>query len=191
MAVGYAFGQLLILEPERRCTVLRWLGAGVTLVFLILRAWNHYGDARPWSTQSNGLLTALSFLNCSKYPPSLLFLLMTLGPAILFLSWADHPLTAAGRWVVTFGRVPFFYYVSHLFLIHVLAVLFAAVKHGTVAFLFQTSLTDFPANPPAGYGYGLPVVYLVWIALILMLTPACRWFANLKARRKDPWLSYL
>jgi hypothetical protein len=130
-------------------------------------------------------------LNCSKYPPSLLFLLMTLGPAILVLSWADRPLNAAGRWLVTFGRVPFFYYVLHLFLIHVLAILFAAVKHGTVTFLFQTSLTDFPANAPTGYGYGLPVVYLVWIALILMLAPACRRFANLKARRRDPWLSYV
>jgi uncharacterized membrane protein len=191
MAVGYAFGRLLVFEPEKRRSVLQWLGIGVVLAFLIVRAWNHYGDARPWSTQSNGLLTALSFLNCSKYPPSLLFLLMTLGPAILFLSWADSRLNAAGRWLVTFGRVPFFYYVLHLFLIHALAVLFAAVKHGTVAFLFQTSLTDFPANPPAGYGYGLPVVYLVWIAVILMLTPACRWFANLKARRRDLWLSYL
>jgi uncharacterized membrane protein len=191
MAVGYAFGRVLILEPERRRSILRWLGTGVILAFLILRTWNHYGDARPWSTQSTGLLTALSFLNCSKYPPSLLFLLMTLGPAILFLSWADRPLNAAGRWLVTFGRVPFFYYVLHIFLIHVLVILFAAVKHGTVAFLFETSLTEFPANPPAGYGYGLPVVYLVWVALILMLTPACRWFANLKARRRDPWLSYL
>lgn len=191
MAVGYGFGQWLVLEPARRRSVLRWLGGGLILAFLILRAWNEYGDPRPWSTQSNGLLTALSFLNCSKYPPSLLFLLMTLGPAILFLSWADRPLNAAGRWVVTFGRVPFFYYVLHIFLIHVLAILFAAVKHGTVAFLFQTSLTDFPANPPAGYGYDLPVVYLVWIALILMLAPACRWFANLKARRQDRWLSYL
>ncbi len=191
MAVGYAFGRLLVFEPEKRRSVLRWLGAGVILAFLIVRAWNQYGDARPWSTQSTGLLTALSFLNCSKYPPSLLFLLMTLGPAILFLSWADRPLNAAGRWLVTFGRVPFFYYVLHLFLIHVLAILFAAVKHGTVAFLFQTSLTDFPANAPTGYGYGLPVVYLVWIALILMLAPACRWFANLKARRRDPWLSYV
>ena len=191
MAVGYGFGKVLVLEPDRRRSTLRWLGTGVILSFVILRAWNHYGDARPWSTQSNGLLTALSFLNCSKYPPSLLFLLMTLGPAILFLSWADRPLNAAGRWLLTFGRVPFFYYVLHIFLIHVLVILFAAVKHGTVAFLFQTSLTDFPANPPPGYGYGLPVVYLVWVALILMLTPACRWFANLKSRRRDPWLSYL
>jgi len=191
MAAGYAFGKILVFDPERRRTILCWLGAGVILAFFILRAWNHYGNAQPWSTQSNRLLTALSFLNCSKYPPSLLFLLMTLGPAILFLSWADRPLNAAGRWLVTFGRVPFFYYVLHIFLIHVLVILFAAIKHGTVAFLFQTSLTDFPANPPKGYGYGLPVVYLVWIAVVLVLAPACRWFANLKARRRDPWLSYL
>jgi len=191
MAAGYGFGQLLVLEPERRRLFLRWLGVGLILAFLILRAFNHYGDRRPWSSQSNGLLTALSFLNCAKYPPSLLFLLMTLGPAILFLSWVERPLNAAGRWLVTFGRVPFFYYLLHLFLIHALAVLFAAIKHGTVAFLFQTSPTDFPANPPTGYGYGLPVVYLVWIAVILILAPACRWFANLKARRRDPWLSYV
>ena len=101
MAAGYGFGQLLVLEPERRRRFLRWMGAGFILAFLILRAWNQYGDARPWSSQSNGLLTALSFLNCSKYPPSLLFLLMTLGPAILFLSWAERPLNAAGRWLVT------------------------------------------------------------------------------------------
>jgi hypothetical protein len=93
--------------------------------------------------------------------------------------------------VVTFGRVPFFYYALHIFLIYVLAVLFAAINHGSAAFLFQTSLTDFPANPPAGYRYGLPVVYLVWIAVIPMLAPACRWFANLKSRRRDIWLSYL
>jgi uncharacterized membrane protein len=191
MAAGYGFGQLLVLEPDRRRLFLRWMGAGLSLAFLILRAWNQYGDARPWSSQSNGLLTALSFLNCAKYPPSLQFLLMTLGPAILFLSWAERPLNAAGRWLVSFGRVPFFYYLLHLFLIHAVAVLFAAIRHGTVAFLFQTSLTDFPANPPTGYGYGLPIVYLVWTAIILILAPACRWFANLKARRREPWLSYL
>ena len=186
MAVGYAFGSLLLRpSAERRRALLR-LGGALTAGFVVLRAINGYGDPRPWTAQSSGLFTVLSFLNTTKYPPSLLFLLMTLGPAIASLAWFERLSGLVGRFLIVFGRVPLFYYVLHLFLIHVAALAVGALAGFPPAAFFRSIF-----EMPKGWGYGLPVVYAVWVAVVLGLYPACRWFADLKARRREVWLSYL
>ena len=192
MAAGYAFGKLLLLEPDRRRRLLWRLGVGLTLLFVVLRVTNLYGDPRPWGVQGSALYTLLSFVNCAKYPPSLLFLLMTLGPAIILLALFDRG--AGGKLArpfVVFGRVPMFYYVLHIFLIHALAGAFAFARYGDAVWDFLTPPTDGGTQRPQGYGYGLPAVYLVWLAVVLLLYPACRWFAGVKRRNRSQWLSYL
>jgi uncharacterized membrane protein len=189
MAAGYGFGQIFTLKRERRRKILLYLGLGMTLAFIALRATNLYGDPRAWSVKQNALYTFFSFINCQKYPPSLLFLLMTLGPAIASLAFFERvnlrPFALANPFII-FGRVPLFYYVIHLPLIHGLAVLFALMKYGS-----GISQAFGSGRPPADYGYGLAVVYLVWVGVVLALYPLCRWFAGLKRRRKDAWLSYI
>jgi uncharacterized membrane protein len=190
MAAGYGLGALYTLEPARRAALLRALGAGLITAFVVLRATNLYGDPHPWSPQPRGaVMTVLAFVDCEKYPPSLLYLLMTLGPAILALSFlernADSGRRGLGRVLVVYGRVPLFFYVLHIFLIHFAAAVYAAAKYGRAALSFG------PFNLPADYGFPLPVVYLVWLFAVAALYPACVWFAGVKSRRRDAWLSYL
>lgn len=191
IAAGYGFGALLVRKPEERQTLLVRLGLGLVLAFVLIRATNRYGDAQQWSVQKNALLTIFSFINCSKYPPSLLFLLMTLGPAILMLSLFDRPPGRIARPFVVYGRVPLFYYLIHIFVIHGLAVLVAYARYGHAEWFFKNPQSAFPFDPPNGYGYNLLVVYVIWLAVVLSLFPACRWFADLKRRRRDAWLNYL
>ena len=188
MALGYAFAPVLLLsEPNRQR---RLLSAGVlmTVGFVALRASNFYGDPTPWKVQDSPLATVLSFINCEKYPPSLLYLAMTLGPALFALSLFRHARNALTRAIVTMGRVPFLLYVVHLFALHVLAVLLALAATGDAAWLFGGMALR---SKPAGYGIGLPAIYALWLAVVIALYPLCRWFAVLKQRRKDWWLSYL
>ena len=186
MAVGYAFGRLLQRPEADRRRALLLLGGALTVGFLVLRALNVYGDPAPWSEQGSAGRTVLSFLNTTKYPPSLQFLLMTLGPSIALLPLLERARGALARAVTVYGRVPLFFYVLHLFLIHALAL---AV--GTLAGFDPRSFLRVWIFLPDGWGYGLPVVYLVWAGVVLALYPACRWFAGVKARRRDAWLSYL
>ncbi len=184
MAAGYGFGTLLLLERDRRRPLLLKLGLGLCGLFVILRASNIYGDMKPWAHQKTALFTFLSFLDCTKYPPSLLYTLMTIGPGIVFLSLADRPMGKIAQWFITFGRVPMFYYLLHAPLIHLLAVALAGSN-------YQVPLGSFLGTPHKdGYGYGLGVVYGLWVLVVLVLYPACRWFAGLKHGRKDAWLSY-
>lgn len=188
MATGYATGSLLVKdEPVRRKILLR-LGLGMILAFILLRASNIYGDPVQWSTQKNFVFTILSFIKCEKYPPSLLYLLMTLGPAIALLPPLEKIKGRFSSFVITFGRVPMFYYVMHIFLIHALAIVTAYFSVHEVRFLFSN-------NPPGSwgiqFGFGLAVVYLVWASVVAFLYIPCRWFADLKRRNKSPWLSYL
>ena len=185
MATGYAFGALLTGPPESRRRTLVALGAGLTAAFIVLRAINGYGDPRPWAPQRSPLFTTLSFLNCEKYPPSLLFLLMTLGPSILLLAGLERGIWRLARPLIVFGRVPLFYYVLHLFLIDVMAIGFATAQFGGRA------KELFAKGTPPEYGYGLPVVYLAWMGLVVLLFPICRWYAALKARSRARILSYL
>ena len=186
IAVGYALGPVLTAPPEVRQRALVRLGVGLTLTFLVLRAWNGYGDPAEWAMQSSVRRTVLSFFDTTKYPPSLLFLLMTLGPALLLLAAADAWRGAAGDVLALIGRVPLFYYVLHLGVIHALALII-----GTLAGFEPTAfLTAWPFFP-RGWGYGLPVIFAVWAAVVLALYPACRWYAAVKADRPGSWLRYL
>jgi uncharacterized membrane protein len=191
MAAGYGFGTLLLLRSGLRQRTIFLLGVGLTFAFVLLRASNVYGDASRWTRQSTDLFTLLSFLNCTKYPPSLLYLLMTLGPAIMALALFDWPLGPLARPVVTFGRVPLFFYLLHIPLIHGGAVLLDYARFGWSPLAGHGPWDVKPLEVPAGYGVSLPVVYLIWIGVVLVLYPPCRWFAGVKRRRRDAWLSYL
>jgi len=186
MAVGYAFGRLLQRPSEERRRLLLRLGGGLTAAFVLIRAINVYGDPAPWSVQESAGRTLLSFLNTTKYPPSFLFLLMTLGPAIALLPLFERLRGPLARAVTVYGRVPLFFYVLHLFLIHALALL-VGVLAGFEPRIFLRVWMFLPES----WGYGLPVVYLIWAGVVLALYPACRWFAGVKARRREAWLSYL
>jgi uncharacterized membrane protein len=186
MAAGFAFGTVFQLEPDRRRIVLLRMGIGVTAAFVVIRGINVYGDLVPWSEQETAMRTFFSFLNTTKYPPSLSYLLMTLGPSILFLGLVDRGFPRVLKPIIIFGRVPMFYYVVHLYVIHALVVA-AGVLQGFNAGAFLTIFVNFPAE----YGFNLPVVFVLWIMIVVLLYPLCKWFAGVKRRRKDWWLSYL
>ena len=188
MGVGYAFGGLVQLPPERRDRTFLLLGGALTLAFLVLRLGNWYGDPSPWTTQAAWWRTALSYFNTTKYPASLLFLLMTLGPAIAALPALERARGRLADALLTFGRVPLFFWLLHVPLIHLVALGFSLLRYGEVIpWLYRNP----PTPRPEDYGYGLGVVYAVTIAVVIGLYPLCRWFAGVKRRRNDPWLSYL
>ncbi len=190
-AAGYGLGQIYRWPSDRRKTFLLRLGMGLTTAFIVLRGSNIYGDPFHWTTQKSAAFTVLSFLNTNKYPPSLLFLLMTLGPAMLFLWAVDGRVHRFLRLALVFGKVPMFYYLLHMPLIHLVAVMVCYARYGEVHWMFESSnLAQFPVTPPPGWGFSLPVVYLIWALVVLTLYPLCRWFAGLKQRRSDAWLSY-
>ncbi|MEP7088229.1 MAG: heparan-alpha-glucosaminide N-acetyltransferase domain-containing protein [Gemmatimonadota bacterium] len=191
-AVGYSLGQIYAWDAERRRAVLLRVGLALTVGFVALRAVNLYGDPNRWSVQKSALYTALSFLSVTKYPPSLLFLLMTLGPALLFLRAVDGGAPREFKSALIIGKVPMFYYVLHFALIHLLAVATCVVRYGGAHWMFESpDLGHYPFSPPPDWGYSLPIVYLVWAVVVIAMYPLCRWFAALKQRRSDPWLSYL
>lgn len=184
MVLGYALGAVFDLDAPLRRRRLAWIGLGCVLAFVALRAWNDYGDPGPWTRQASVLRTALSFLNTEKYPPSLLFLLMTVGPALLLLAWREgRPSGLSGRVLETFGRVPLFFYLLQWPTARLLGLLFHALAGKAPA-------DPFGLSPPDA-GFGLGVVYLGWVLGLGLLYLPCRWFAGVKARRKDRWLSYL
>ncbi len=201
MAAGYAFGALYRKDASVRRRWLLWLGGVATLLFIVIRAVNIYGDPGRWSKQKNTLFTVLSFVNTTKYPPSLLFLLMTLGPAILVLWWFDSSTVVSGARAsllarlrnafVTFGRVPLFFYILQWYTAHLIAIIVGLIAGQPIAYQWASPVTKFESPPPAGVGFRLWVVYLCWIAGVLLLYPLCKWFAGVKARRRDWWLSYL
>jgi uncharacterized membrane protein len=186
MALGYAAGAYVFAPDERTGRRLALAGVVLTCAFIVLRALDVYGDPSPRLHEGDAALLAMSFLNLTKYPPSLLYLLMTLGPALVALALfrgAKGPLAAV---LVTFGRVPFLFYVAHLYLIHALAVA-AGVAQGFPA----SAVADVFLRLPEGYGFGLPVVYAAWLGVVALLYPLCRRYAELKARSRAWWLSYL
>ncbi|MEP6709730.1 MAG: heparan-alpha-glucosaminide N-acetyltransferase domain-containing protein [Verrucomicrobiota bacterium] len=193
MAAGYVFGACFKLERRERQKGLFWLGIALTATFLIIRAANTYGDPTPWNTQRSAVFTLLSFINCEKYPPSVLYLLMTLGPVIILLALLDRDLSPIVRPFIVFGRVPLFFYLLHLPLMHGIAVGLSYLKYGRADWLFggPAGIPVFGAAYPRDYGYSLLVVYLIWIAVVVLLYPLCRWFARVKQERRDVWLSYL
>ncbi len=191
-ALGYVLGAAYRWSAASRQRLLSRLGVGLVAGFLALRFANVYGDPLPWSWGKSSLWTVMSFLNTNKYPPSLLFLMMTLGPAILLLRACDARTPALLRPALIIGKVPLFFYIVHFYLIHVLAVVASYVRFGTVREMFQSpDLGHFPFSAPPGWNLGLPMVYLVWMVVVLALFPMCYWYAGFKRRRNDWWLSYL
>jgi uncharacterized membrane protein len=195
IALGFSFGPLFALDRPVRRRYLAMCGAAAIVAFLVVRALNGYGDPVPWSSQSSSTYTILSFLNTTKYPPSLAFLLMTLGPAALALAWLDRPTLTPSNPLVVFGRVPLFYFVVHFYAAHLIADVLAALRYGgrSLAFLFQPvpSMGGSRQLFPPDFGYDLLVVYVVWALLVVALYPVCRWFAGLRQRRRDWWWSYV
>ena len=191
-AAGFGLGQIYDWPAERRQAFLLRAGLLLTTAFIVLRGINIYGDPSRWRQQTSSITTVLSFLNTTKQAPSLLFLLMTLGPALLMLCAAER---GTPRWLqpaLVLGKVPLFYYVLHFMLLHLLAVGVAYARYRDAHWMFESpDVANYPFTPPPGWGYSLPVVYAIWIGVVLALYPVCRWFAGVKQRRRDPWLSYL
>jgi uncharacterized membrane protein len=191
-AVGYVLGRVFNWTPDRRKAFLLRLGLGLTAAFVILRTINIYGDPSRWSEQSSAVRTILSFLNTTKYPPSLLFLLMTLGPALLFLCAVDNHTPQFLRRALIYGKAPLFYYVLHFLLLHLIAVVICGIRYGHIYWMFQSPTLDrYPFTRPPGWGFGLPGVYLIWACVVIAVYPLCRWYSALKQRSSNPWLSYL
>jgi len=188
MALGYVAGPVMLREPSHRREWLIVAGVAAVAGFVLLRVSNLYGDPAPWKPEGGLFAGMLSMINCEKYPPSLLYLAMTLGPGLLVLGLFRGARNGFTRAIVTVGRVPFLFYVAHILLMHLVAVIAAQLFFGDTDWLF----TGMPLlAKPQGYGFGLPVIYAVWIGALIALYPLCRWFAALKQRRKDWWLSYL
>ena len=191
MAAGFCFGRVYTLDPRRRRQLLWRLGLTMTAAFVVLRAINLYGDPRPWQPQDRPLFTVLSFLNTTKYPPSLLFLLMTLGPAMLFLAAVDRLRVGARQVLVVFGQVPLLYFLLHIPLVHAFAIGLTWLRYGHAPFLWLAPPTlGTPRDAfPADYGWDLWVAYAVTATAALVLYPLCLWRARLKARGSGRWIS--
>jgi len=189
MAGGYAFGRIYDLDANTRHRLLLWLGGALSALFVLLRVINAYGDPVPWSRQPTVTYTLLSFLNVTKYPPSLDFVLMGLGPSILALAWfermARNHFTAA---LITFGRVPLFFYLLQWYVAHLLTLALAWMAHSGIQWVFWQM---GPQGPAPEAGFRLRTTYLIWLAAVALMYPACKWFAGVKARSRSWWLSYL
>ena len=196
MMAGYAFGEVLLHPAPQRKKEILTIGITATVVFLVLRSIDFYGDPRHWHVPANAtepprLSAPLRFLNTTKYPASLDFLLMTLGPTLILMAYADRIRGKVSEVLQTFGRVPFFFYLLHIPLIHLAAVVVSAIREGSVnPWLFG----NHPINPPevpAGYRWSLLLLYAVWAVVIFTLYFPCKWFARVRAEKKNPLLSYL
>jgi uncharacterized membrane protein len=201
MAVGYTMASIYDRSPqERRRWLIRW-GSAITIGFILIRATTLYGDPQKWSAQKSALMTVASFFNTTKYPPSLLYLMMTLGPALLGLAlWEKYnrrseatvPSSAPGpvsRLLITYGRVPLFFYILQWTYSHSAGYLLSLAAGKPTSIYF--GLPGPGTAPSPNVGFDLWVVYVVWLAGVLLLYPVCKWYGSVKARRKDWWLSYL
>jgi uncharacterized membrane protein len=190
MCLGYALGPVFMQEPMRRNRTLLTLALSAIALFLVLRAINVYGDPAPWKAFPDAAGTVMSFFNVSKYPPSLLFVLITLGVSLLCLLAFQRLRGVLARVLLAYGRTPLFTYVLHIYVVHG-ASLVVAVLAGYPAAYHVNFLRDPFRLYKAGFGFNLAVVYVVWLAILAALYPAARWFAEVKRRRRDWWLSYL
>jgi uncharacterized membrane protein len=195
MALGFCFGPALQLAPAQRQRLLIRVGISTIIAFILVRALNVYGDPLRWAWQATAPFTVLSFLNTTKYPPSLSFLLMTMGPALILLAAFDGRRFSNVNPLVVFGRVPLFYFVLHFIAAHLASVALALVTYGTAAWTFMGQPVPSMGGPaqsfPLNFGWDLWVAYAVWFTIVVALYPLCRWFAGVKERRGEWWLSYL
>jgi uncharacterized membrane protein len=194
MALGYCFGSFYAkgYDAAKRKKNLLLLGSSVILLFIIIRFSNLYGDSALWSSQRNFLYTFFSFIKTTKYPPSLLYAMMTLGPAIIFLALTENAGNRLSKIISVYGRVPMFYYILHIYLIHLLAMLATGLFTN---FNWKIWILHKPVwinEAFAGYGFSLKIVYLVWAIVVIGLYPLCKWYDKYKQAHKEKWwLSYL
>ena len=189
MLAGFCAGRLFSLPIQKRRTLFLRLGLGALLVFVLLRGSNWYGDPVPWAHQKSGVYTFLSFMNLNKYPPSLLFSLATLGITMLILAATEGRDNALTRFLLVYGRVPLFYFVCHIYLIHLIMLLVVTIQGYAWSSL---DFSPFKFGRPDHAGLSLGAVYLVWAAVVLVFYPLCRWYGNYKAQHKEKtWLRYL
>ena len=194
MALGHCTGNLYtpIFDAAKRKKILLLLGSSAIVLFILLRWSNVYGDPHPWSQQPTAMYTFLSFLKVNKYPPSLLYTLMTLGPALIFLALTENVQSPVSKIVSVYGRVPMFYYLLHIFIIHIATLLAAGLF---TAFSWHVWILKEPlwfTKTLVGYGFSLGIVYLVWAAVVVGAYPLCKWYDNYKTNHKEKWwLSYL
>ena len=192
MILGYCLGNFYTpqFDPQKRKKILKWIGISAIVLFIVVRYTNSYGDLLLWSQQKSSLFTIFSFVNTFKYPPSLLFILMTLGPAILFLAFTENAKGRVANFISVYGRVPLFYYLMHFLILH----LFAMIAAELTGFGWDAMILDQPVTSEPklrGYGFTLAVTYLVWITVVLILYPLCKWYDRYKQSHKDKWwLSY-
>lgn len=186
MALGYVGAPIFKMPPQQRKKILVMGGITSIVLFTVLRIPNIYGDISPWLQQESVWLNLLAILNVQKYPPSLSFLLITLGISSLIIAYAEHLKSRFTNWVVTFGKVPFFFYIVHLYIIHAIALVIASWQ-GTDITLILQGYWMFPAT----HGVNLFFTYLIWLTIVVVLYFPCKKFMHLKMRRKDWWLKYL
>lgn len=191
MAAGYAFGTVTKLTPERRARVCYAIGFGALALFLALRGFDHYGDPRHWSTGNSHMPAFFRFLNTAKYPASLSFLLMTLGPLFIAIPLAEHARGAVAKVLNTFGRVPLFFYMLHIPTIHLAAAIVSIIRQGHVETWLFANHPMMQPEPPPGYEWSLGLLYVVWALVIAALYFPCRWYARAKAERRRAWMSYV
>ena len=192
MILGYCFGRFYSSHVENRNKRTFYLGAALTVLFVVLRWWDVYGDPLHWSPQKSPLYTIFSFINTQKYPPSLLYLCMTIGPSLILLGLFGQTKNKLSEMISVYGRVPLFYYIIHFYLIHTVSAVFFLLRGHS----FEEGMSGLQGSPfrfvAAGEGYDLGIVYLVWICIVIALYPVCRWYANYKFRNnRSWWLSYL
>lgn len=188
MALGFVLADAYRWDATRRRRLFIWCGAAAVALFVALRFANAYGNPDAWTAQRTAGLTVSSFLNVRKYPPSLHFLLMTLGPVLIALAMTERVRGRLGNWLSVYGRVPLFFYVTHIFVAHAAGVLLALAQGGE---LRRIPIITDPGALPEWFGVGLPGVYLAWMLVVIALYFPCRAFARLKERRRDWWLQYL
>ena len=193
MALGYVFGTFYNpdFDPIKRRQAIIRLGLIATGLFLMLRGFHWYGEPNEWAKQSPSIFSLISFLNTTKYPPSLHFLLMTMGPAIMFLSLSENAQSKIGKPIIVFGKVPFFFYIVHLYFIHALASLFL-VYQGQAWNAYVLSAREIMSGRLGSFGVRLEAVYVIWILVLVMLYPLCRWYQAYKEQHLEKrWLCYL
>lgn len=192
MITGYCMGTLYSKNypAAKRKNILLFTGLGLIIVFILIRSFNIYGDMHQWAVQRSPLYTFLDFIKITKYPPSLLFILITIGIALVVLSRMENVSNMLTNKIAVFGKVPFFYYIAHLFVIHLTAFILFFIKGGTWEQLDPTGFNN--SNLPPSFGFSLTVTYIAWIGIIFVLYFPCRWYNNYKSNHKEKWwLSYL
>jgi uncharacterized membrane protein len=192
MSLGYCLGTWYhsSYSPERRKKLLWQIGLAATFIFFALRFTNWYGDAIQWSSQSSGSFTVLSFFSLTKYPPSLLYLLITLGPAMILLAFTEKSNGGLSKRIQVIGRVPMFYYLVHIYLIHLAAMVGAELSGYSWSDMILTTWVSFDPKLQ-GFGFSLAVTYLVWLSLVVVIYFLCKWYDRYKQTHKHWWLSYM